>query len=367
MRFPFSHPKKSSMPTTVLSDRLVEFLIRRRVAVLIAVAAVTAGLGFFIKDIEVHNDPTKAIPPSMPAFQAYRKIQETLPSPRRLVCIAVFDTLSIHRRVDFLRAWGERFDAVEGIGNVFHLGSIRVPQSGGLFGLQSAHLIPPKGNPPDELLLKRVKQNSEFTQGLISKDGDVLSMVMEVADSVDQSKVAEAAVRLVDAINAEGVATMHITGAPLYGWAIDKATKRNFAVILPVCLIVISLLLYLVFRRLTHVVASLGVIGAALVCTFGLMGLAGAPFSVVSSVIPVILFPIGVASAIHIFKTYSREISTTDGDRTEALRRVYRELLRPIVLSAVTTFVGFFSFAFSDMPWTRGFGVFTAVGVVFSL
>jgi hydrophobe/amphiphile efflux-3 (HAE3) family protein len=356
------------MPNHAFSDKLVAFVMRHRVAVLMTVAAITLGLGFFIKDIEVLNDPTKAIPPTMPAYQAYQKIQKVLPSPRRLVCIAVFgDPLSLQARVDSLRAWGERFDAIEGIDNVFHLGSIRVPQQGGMFGLRSAPVVPRKGSIDDAAILKRVSDNGEFTTGLIAEEGAVLSMAMEVADSVDQSRVAEAAVTLVDAINHQGVATLHITGAPLYGYAIDKATRRTFAVILPICLIVVAALLFWVFRRVGHVLTALAVIGAALVCTFGLMGLSGSPFSVVSSVIPVILFPIGVASAIHIFKTYSREMGVSGGDRHEAIRRSYRELLRPIILSALTTFVGFFSFAFSDMPWTRNFGIFTAIGVVFSL
>ena len=41
--------------------------------------------------------------------------------------------------------------------------------------------------------------------------------------------------------------------------------------------------------------------------------------------------------------------------------------MNPIFLSAITTFVGFGSFAVSRISWTRTFGIFTSIGVALAL
>ncbi|MFP4417791.1 MAG: efflux RND transporter permease subunit, partial [Chitinispirillaceae bacterium] len=142
----------------------------------------------------------------------------------------------------------------------------------------------------------------------------------------------------------------------------------DFSMLLPLCIVVVFVLLYMVFKRLYYAVISLAIISTAIIWTFGLMAMFGFEFSVVTSMIPVILFPIGVASAIHVFKTYGR-YSTESGDiaNSELIDITFSELMKPIFLSAVTTFVGFFSFAFSEVSWTRNFGIFTSIGVVLAL
>jgi uncharacterized protein len=108
------------------------------------------------------------------------------------------------------------------------------------------------------------------------------------------------------------------------------------------------------------------IITIALIWTFGLLGMSGMPFSVITSVIPVILFPIGVASAIHVFKTYIQRRQSGES-HMHSIEQTFAELLNPILLSAITTFVGFASFSFSRVIWTRTFGIFAAIGVALAL
>jgi predicted RND superfamily exporter protein len=114
------------------------------------------------------------------------------------------------------------------------------------------------------------------------------------------------------------------------------------------------------------VLASLVIIAVALVWTFGLMGILRMPLSVVTSIIPVILFPIGVATAIHVFRTHAR-LASQGGESLHVIETTFDELMKPILLSAITTFVGFASFSFSHTLWTRTFGIFTGVGVALAL
>ncbi|MBD3391419.1 MAG: MMPL family transporter, partial [Chitinivibrionales bacterium] len=351
-----------------LTDTVVTNALRFKWPVLAVTLLITGVFAYFATTIEINNDPTKTVPRNLQARIDYEKLQETFASPRRVLFIAQFDTAtSFAARIDSMRSWGERFARIEGVVDVTHIGTMRIPVAGGFFGITSSYLVPRKGDLSIDKVRARIADSRELTGMFVSDDELTLSMNMGIDESENQVRV----VAEVDAVQKEireaAPARIYVTGAPMYAYFIDRSMKHNFAVLLPVCILVVSILLYVVFRRVSHVIASLAIIAVALVWTFGLLGISGLPFSVVTSIIPVILFPIGVATAIHVFRTHARiRAGRADGGEG-AIRETFRELIKPILLSAITTFVGFASFAFSDVIWTRIFGIFTSIGVALAL
>ncbi len=349
------------------THNFINALLNKKAAILITVTLVTVGLGYFITTIQVNNDPTQTIPPDLPELQAYEKLQNVFEAPRNILLIAEFNSLPLRAKIDSIGAWARRLNDLDGIENVAHLGSLQAPVSGGLFGLTGDYIVSRGNNQSTGQLRERIRENRAFTQPFISEDESVLSMILAVSDSVNQVLLVSNVMRLYDELNQLNSAQLYITGAPLYAYSIDKAMKRDFGILLPLCLAVVSILLYWVFRRIYYVIVSLLITAIALIWTFGFLGISGMPFSVVTAIIPVILFPVGVASAIHVFKTYQRLRQTRCDSPESAIHQAFAELLNPIFLSAVTTFVGFASFSFSDVIWTRTFGIFTAIGVALAL
>jgi predicted RND superfamily exporter protein len=353
---------------TTKSGWIISFFIRHRIAVLIVTFLITIFFGYFLTKIKMNNDPTKSIPADMPELVAYNKLQKVFNSPRTILVIARFDsTLSLREKLNKLNSWAEQFRGLDGVLSAVHLGSVQVPMSGGFFGLSADYIVSQKQELTDNELRTRIRENPEFTSAFISNNESVLGMMLEIDDSKNQVQIVSHVVKLQKQLNREGPAEILITGATLYAYYIDNAMRHDFAILLPICLVVVFILLIAAFHRLSYVLASLAVIAIAIIWTFGVMGIVGYEFSVVTAIIPVILFPIGVASAIHIFKTYARRRIGYTGNNLSLIQETFQELFNPIVLSSITTFAGFFSFAFSRMIWTQGFGIFTSIGVVFAL
>lgn len=352
-----------------LADRTVGFILRFRLAILSCLLLLTVLFGAFIPRIEVNNDPRSTIPDDLKEMTAYRRLQQMFNTPRSILLIAEFDSSrSLTAKTDSMSAWAERFEQIEGIDRAFHLGSVKVPVKGGLLGMTTQQVVRTGGDTDEGRLRERIHANEAFTSAFISRDESVLGMLLSVDESRNQSDVARRVREARDRINEHAGARILVTGAPLYTSAIDRAMRRDFALLLPLCLVVVFALLYWVFRRVYYVVCSLAIIAVSLVWTFGLMGMIGVSFSVVTAMTPVILFPIGVASAIHVFRTYARNRQAQPGEtRPAVIKATFHELLNPIFLSAVTTFIGFASFSFSKTIWTRNFGVFTGIGVALAL
>jgi predicted RND superfamily exporter protein len=81
--------------------------------------------------------------------------------------------------------------------------------------------------------------------------------------------------------------------------------------------------------------------------------------------IPVMLIAIGVADGIHIYshmRIYKSE--NPDTSISQLLKDSYRELWRPVVMTSVTTAIGFISLLTSEVYPIKYFGLFTAFGVM---
>ncbi len=135
--------------------------------------------------------------------------------------------------------------------------------------------------------------------------------------------------------------------------------------LLPIGLTVMALVFFISLRSLAAVALPMIEVGACLAMVFGLMGWWGVPVYLTIAVLPVILTAIGVTDEIHLFHRY-RELLILQPDRPsiEVLTDTVNEMWRPVTKTALTTAVGFASFAFSPIAPVQAFGIFTSIGVI---
>lgn len=156
-----------------------------------------------------------------------------------------------------------------------------------------------------------------------------------------------------------------VVGAPAAEAQLGEHVLGDLALLLPAALLVIALVLWRTCGGWGGALAGLAKVGAAQAFTFGLIGWSGQPVYLTTAVIPVLLTTIGLADEIHLLWSYRRW--RRDLPAAAALRTTCGELRRPILLTSVTTSVGFLSFLGSSIPPVRSFGLFTAAGVLFCL
>jgi len=91
----------------------------------------------------------------------------------------------------------------------------------------------------------------------------------------------------------------------------------------------------------------------------------GVPIYAVTTMMPVMLIAIGVADGIHLFSHLHLFIRKNPGaGKYEALADMIKGMWKPVVMTSVTTSVGFISLLTSEVYPIKYFGIFTAVGVM---
>lgn len=150
-------------------------------------------------------------------------------------------------------------------------------------------------------------------------------------------------------------------------YELRRLIARNIGLV-PVAVLVMVMVFFVTFRTLAATLLPLPEVAATLIFVFGLMGWCGVPIYLTIAVMPVLLTAMCVTDEIHVISRYlARLRERPDADHVELVRATVDEMVCPVANTTLTTAVGFVSFAFSPLRPVQAFGVFTALGVVFSL
>jgi uncharacterized protein len=158
---------------------------------------------------------------------------------------------------------------------------------------------------------------------------------------------------------------INLTGGVPMMAAFAEATSYDLKSLLPFALLTITLLLYLVLgsTRLTLLIVGLGF--CSVIITLGLAGVFGHTLNNATSVVPLIIFTLVVASSMHIAVHFTRSLGLHIS-QAEALTQARASLSStavPIMLSAATSAVSLGSMWLADSPPLRQLGVLSATGV----
>ncbi len=347
-----------------MTYRSIRFLLRYRWPILSLILLSLITGGYLITTINVDNDTFKAVPPDIKPRVDYERLKKEFPAPFNILFLAQFEQGTLTQKIDSLRSWRRQFGSQPGVTSVTDLTSLQVPVKKGFLGLSGAHVISPDSSIDEAKVRSLVRANPEFCRLFISDDEKTLGMIIAIDWKADRTAILDMMTTKVHTINTAPAIKTYITSDAAVSYFIDKAMHHDFRLLLPICFALIFLLLYRVFRNMLHVLASLCAVTAALIWTFGLMGLLGIPFTIVTSIIPVIIFPIGVADAIHLIRTFKASAEIKGATTQSALTATYRELLKPCLLTSLTTSAGFASFVLSSISWNKTFGLFTAIAVL---
>ncbi len=149
----------------------------------------------------------------------------------------------------------------------------------------------------------------------------------------------------------------------LMSFAQMEVIEQDIRTLVPLMYGAIVVLLLVLLRSLMGTIACLLVITFSVLPSTGLMGWMGLQLNQASASAPVIIMTLAIADCVHILISTFLEMSA-GRNKHEALVESLRINAQPVLLTSLTTAIGFLSLNFSDTPPFRDLGNFTALGVV---
>ncbi|MCZ7586002.1 MAG: MMPL family transporter [Deltaproteobacteria bacterium] len=213
-------------------------------------------------------------------------------------------------------------------------------------------------------LRDRVRGDTLYHGSLVSDDGRGTLIYAAITPVADKAGVYFSILDLIDRLDAQGE-KFYVTGDPVVHGVIGIHVEKDMSRMMPMVAGVIVLMLGLIFRNLRGVVLPLGVVLLSVIWAMGLMAFCGIPLYPMTTIVPIVIMAIGVADGIHIITRYMEGAKRHPEDASRAIVvRTMMEMWPPVVMTSLTTAVGFLSLLTSDMKPIFHTGVFTAFGVL---
>jgi len=236
--------------------------------------------------------------------------------------------------------------------------------------------------------IKRIVLNeTELFNRMISPDGttSLINVVLELPTAVDPSadEQTQAQQRVArDASHPEVVeywrevvgqyrtdypdVEMHLNGVSVITNSFNEAAQADVSTLIPLVYLVILLSVALFLRSFGALISTLFLIACASIASIGSAGWFGYALNTTNLSTPLIVLTIAVCDAVHLLSIYLRNLSMKMSP-AEAMSESLRLNFQPIVLTSITTAVGFLTLNFSISPPFQELGNMTAAGVIWAM
>ena len=155
----------------------------------------------------------------------------------------------------------------------------------------------------------------------------------------------------------------HKAGIIAMNYAFMTAAQEDSSTLVPTMLLVILVFLTIMLRSFLSVVATLIVIIGSVMATMGLSGWVGMFLSTATVNVPTLVMTLAVADCVHVITTM-RHSMQNGFSKAHSIERSISLNFMPILITSVTTAIGFLMMNMSDSPVLRDFGNLSALGVM---
>ncbi|HDY7701724.1 MMPL family transporter [Vibrio vulnificus] len=208
-----------------------------------------------------------------------------------------------------------------------------------------------------------------LVNALVSEKGDVavINITMQMPGGDETAEVNEVVAYVEQMLSHYRAqypdVTIYKAGIIAMNHSFAMAAQNDSATLVPTMLLVILVFLTLMLRSFLSVLATLVVIIGAIVATLGIVGWAGMFLHVASVNVPTLIMTLAVADCVHVIASM-RHFMRQGMPKSQAIHRSVTLNFVPIIITSVTTAIGFLMMNMSDSPVLRDFGNLSALGVM---
>ncbi|CAA0123476.1 Siderophore exporter MmpL5 [Halioglobus japonicus] len=159
---------------------------------------------------------------------------------------------------------------------------------------------------------------------------------------------------------------IHLAGWALTEQTLAEVTQADSVSLMPIMFVIVLLLLALLLRSVAASLCTVIAIIFSVLVGMGYAGWAGIGINSVNVSAPTIIMTLAIADCVHVLNAFLASLRAGE-NKVSAVTSSLQQTLYPVVLTSITTALGFISMNFSDSPPFRELGTISAIGVLGAL
>jgi len=326
---------------------ILDKLIRRPVAVILAVAAVTLFFAWQIPQLSFKTSIYDLVIEDLPETDRYQEFKKLFGSDEIIRVVIkgqnVFDSVTFKK----IEQLAETASKIKGVRRIISLPGIR-------------KAVDVTGEWSLEKFAGVVDNVKLFQRNLFSADRKTTVLTLVLKEEADHEEVIRAVKEMIEKTPKD--LSLYQIGMPLVSQALARLTEKDFFMLPPITALLIAVVLFCLFRNIFYIILPLTCVTLSLVWTFGLMSLTGIHISMLTMIVPVFLIAVGTAYCLHIVSDYLFQTQKADSPAHAALL-TYTAISFPTILAIFTTAVGLGSLLVSRITAIQEFAIFSCLGI----
>lgn len=353
-------------------ERYVRFIVRHRVAVVVAVLAVTALFATQLRHLRLEIRRRAQLPQDHPYVQVEDRIINLFGGEKIVVIGLVSSDGDIFTPTILAKVYRITSTILQTPGiietNVFSLAApnTKIIQTTPDGALQVRPLMQqaPSDISSAEELRSLIRSDQLLHSTLVSADEAAAIIVAEFDDSLTDVEVSSLIEQTVAPERDESV-KIALGGAPLLRAELLRYTGM-MALLFPLAVLIIAFAHYEAFRSFQAMLLPLVTALLSVIWALGIVGATRQPVDTWSSITPIVILAVAAGHAVQILKRYYEEYAQCKNGQEAVVRSVVG--VAPVMLTAGSiASAGFGSLITFGVPSVRVFGLLLALGVLSAL
>lgn len=356
--------------------------IRYRAAVFVMVVLVTAITSAGLSRLQMDTSFSSLIPEDEPGRLIYQRVTDEFGSDNKTIIYIQDEDLWTPAKLASLEEMQRnlrKLDNVARIDSVFSLRTIEGQRehSSDPPAVATRPVLDgvPKTNLEADQARQRALSNPLYVGNLFSNEGDVTAIILTAVDQEDEEDFSIALYTAIEDVldnhRADFVELFQV-GPPRVNAELQLSLAEDFKVLGPLSALVLVSSILFFMRSAVAAAIPLVTSGLTIVWTFGLLGWMGVPLNILSAMIPSLIIVIGSTEDTHMMAAFFRGIAdqrrrneaTTEQQNRLAITYMAKHTGLPLLLTVLTTALGFASNLFSGIGLIQDFAIGSTMAIV---
>ncbi|MCH8330770.1 MAG: MMPL family transporter [Bacteroidetes bacterium] len=344
-------------------NRKYHKIISRLLIAAITIATIWAAS--VAKEIEFNYDIEAFFSNSDPSLEYYHDFRATFENDNDFVLVGVTseDGVLNHQflsKIDSVTKRLERLELIQYIHSPTNLKRLIVAPLGNVVEAPVLHIDNPERYDTDA---KRIFNSPGYWEAFFSSDTSAVSIYIKKEEFTQRANDNKLLGEIKSVLNEFDFDEYHLAGRINTQQFYISQMNAEMSWFLIVALSMLLAFLIVTFRTLLGVVIPLVVLIIAVIWTVAIIKLSGERFGLMMTMLPTLLFVIGISNSVHLLNKYFEELKRGKS-KEDAIALMIKEVGFATFLASSTTAIGFLSLLVIDIAPIQKFGVYTATGVM---
>lgn len=346
-------------------ERLYDLVLDRPKSLLVLIFLLSGFFAYHAQYMRLDSSVDSLLPQNDPEKQYYNEVRQIFGSEEIGVVGIVANDIYTARTLEKIQRLTAEIRKIPEVKNVFSLTNAQdIIKS---VAQEQTLLIPeiPTTAEAWEELPDKVANVPVYLKNLVSPDGRAAAINITFLDSISDDEFRRRGIneRIQAIVDREaGPEQLYYTGLPYFKTHLAQSMRRDLSRFVPLTLLFIMGILFVSFRSLRGVLLPTLTVVMSLIWTLGLMVLAGSRLSLGSVALPPLLLVLGTAYSLHIVSEYY-ELARPGRQTREVVLEALRRTSTPLLITALTTILGFLSLLVNRIVSIREMGLYSSVGI----